>query len=138
MKLLLNEISTAVKELKQFPFKNLNENQLLFIPIESAGLTEDLTDQVILTEIQDVHCGFSYSSKPGLLLDHKKNKVYLAYVIVDNQQSLNLNAYSKLLSAVQKVDFSNIKLLLEKEAMIVKRETVVGYFEVQDSYLGGE
>lgn len=136
MKILKEELKEYIKHIKAFPYYNLKEeNNALFFPIDTGELANDMNanSTIILTEYQERGSMFSNSAKPGLLLEYDENDkplVYLAYVVMDNQKSINLKAYAQLLREFGVISKKFNNPLIEKEAYITTKNTIVGLFEI--------
>jgi hypothetical protein len=129
MKILKNELQEYIDLLTNdydFYFDNkIEKYNALFFPIETEGLTEDYSQTIILTELKESTVGYSNSAKPGILYDPDDKTATLAYLIVDNQQSLNLKVYVNLCKELRYIKQSYTSPLLEKDAYIINKDQII-------------
>ena len=129
MKILKNELQEYIDLLTNdydFYFDNkIEKYNALFFPIETEGLTEDYSQTIILTELKESTIGYSNSAKPGILYDPDDKTATLAYLIVDNQQSLNLKVYVNLCKELRYIKQSYTSPLLEKDAYIINKDQII-------------
>jgi hypothetical protein len=129
MKILKNELQEYIDLLTNdydFYFDNkIDKYNALFFPIETEGLTEDYSQTIILTELKESTVGYSNSAKPGILYDPDDKTATLAYLIVDNQQSLNLKVYVNLCKELRYIKQSYTSPLLEKDAYIINKDQII-------------